>query len=510
MKNINGKKIMQTERLMDRHIFLKHFLSYAIHSTSYFCSILCVAFALFACRQKTSASMVKHDFGETSRPATNLAPCKESSEPQLKPAVAYLRKIATYIADADPKTFSGPYALEHFCFAVTNDETINAYAKANTREITFNIGTIRKAEHDAEIAGIMAHELAHVTMQNAITVHPALPKNAEWNRLNKEFADMRTKTRSIYSAVYKARQANIDARKDLLDHRIASLPETLKIERNNFKENYCTVITLLSSLRENQKTSTQANTNSNSNSPIDDFWSRAFKARQKIAAIYPLDKNEDPPITGSLCEQGESAANPQSTPKTSMTEMSTEITALEVTAENLRNKIETAYGEKFMLSLATLDSIAADIRQKTADLRAPEEALQDKIAALVTQILGKGTAANWTEQEADEVGFEFYLRAGLSPAYFNWIEEVGSNAITKDCRKQLTEIRAGGANIPDRGSNTHPSACWRMYDIMIYEAKKHANDYAPLLAKACKIDLFPGELLGLKDLQIPNESTKTR
>jgi hypothetical protein len=66
------------------------------------------------------------------------------------------------------------------------------------------------------------------------------------------------------------------------------------------------------------------------------------------------------------------------------------------------------------------------------------------------------------------------------------------------CLASLEGIKNGLGPTIDRGSSSHPSECWRKYDIQFLEMDKHKQDYAPLLSNATRVDIFPGELAKVK------------
>ena len=63
---------------------------------------------------------------------------------------------------------------------------------------------------------------------------------------------------------------------------------------------------------------------------------------------------------------------------------------------------------------------------------------------------GKKAITNWKEQEADEVGYELYLRAGFNPDDFYWMHKyvlgLESKSSYDKCREEIES-----AKIPERG-----------------------------------------------------------
>ena len=94
---------------------------------------------------------------------------------------------------------------------------------------------------------------------------------------------------------------------------------------------------------------------------------------------------------------------------------------------------------------------------------------------------------NWEEQEADEVGFEFYRRAGFRDnEFFNMLYqlaitsgEVPKRDIVACMQKSFKTIALKKETFePPRGSSTHPDYCWRIFDHQ-RELILHEKDYAP-------------------------------
>jgi predicted Zn-dependent protease len=75
--------------------------------------------------------------------------------------VTYVRKLGAELAKAAPPS---PYDLR---FYVVESDDIGAFAIAGG-SIYVNTGTILKAQNRAELAGVMAHEIGHVTQRHII------------------------------------------------------------------------------------------------------------------------------------------------------------------------------------------------------------------------------------------------------------------------------------------------------------------------------------------------------
>ena len=81
--------------------------------------------------------------------------------PDSSPETKYIQKLGTRLYKTIPPEHSWP-----FQFHVVAQKEINAFALPGG-PMFVNVGTITAAENEAELAGVMAHEMAHVYMQHS-------------------------------------------------------------------------------------------------------------------------------------------------------------------------------------------------------------------------------------------------------------------------------------------------------------------------------------------------------
>lgn len=81
--------------------------------------------------------------------------------PDSSPLTKYVQNIGERLARTIPPQHSWP-----FQFHVIEQKEINAFALPGG-PMFVNVGTIRAADSEAELAGVMAHEMAHVYMQHS-------------------------------------------------------------------------------------------------------------------------------------------------------------------------------------------------------------------------------------------------------------------------------------------------------------------------------------------------------
>ena len=81
--------------------------------------------------------------------------------PDSSPVTQYVQQLGKKLTAQIPQQHSWPYQ-----FHVIPQSEINAFALPGG-PIFINIGTINSADNEAELAGVMAHEMTHVYMQHS-------------------------------------------------------------------------------------------------------------------------------------------------------------------------------------------------------------------------------------------------------------------------------------------------------------------------------------------------------
>src|SRR5437660_4318778 len=81
--------------------------------------------------------------------------------PDSSPETQYVQQLGRKLVTVIPQEYSWPYQ-----FHVIPQKEINAFALPGG-PIFINLGTIEAADNEAELVGVMAHEMSHVYMQHS-------------------------------------------------------------------------------------------------------------------------------------------------------------------------------------------------------------------------------------------------------------------------------------------------------------------------------------------------------
>src|ERR1700746_382618 len=81
--------------------------------------------------------------------------------PDSSPETRYIRQLGARLVATIPPEHSWPFE-----FHVIAQKEINAFALPGG-SMFVNVGTIQAADNEAELAGVMAHEMSHVYMQHS-------------------------------------------------------------------------------------------------------------------------------------------------------------------------------------------------------------------------------------------------------------------------------------------------------------------------------------------------------
>ncbi|MDQ3230199.1 MAG: M48 family metalloprotease, partial [Pseudobdellovibrionaceae bacterium] len=149
-------------------------------------------------------SALDHTLGKTSRQRkVPLQACKPSKTSD--PKIAYLQTLLTTLMKANPNTFKGDLAPSKFCLSIDPGQEINASGNPLNGNITVNVGLIKAMNTDAEVAGVLAHELAHITMAHTGKLeNDKVAASAAYKKLSAEAEGFNTKIKQAKAGAYTA------------------------------------------------------------------------------------------------------------------------------------------------------------------------------------------------------------------------------------------------------------------------------------------------------------------
>lgn len=431
---------------------------------------------VFSCRPSNvdNSSNLQHVVGKTRvDPSTPLKPCVRPEEQKN----AYLDKILDHITSKNPETFSGPYARENLCIGLNPSLAINAFADPSSGSLFLLGGLVMKSDHDSEIAAVVSHELAHITMQSGSmsieNSYPELLTHADYKAgaeavvaAQKAFdtagSAMMTDAGPLMILVAQLSDKETDEqRKKLadLDAQGKAELETYKTELNPLMDEMVQILMDPDTAPEQKQ------------EKWDDLMLRLQALMRKFEArtIANWDAKMD------------------------------------VMAE-----IAAAQGQA--VAWADARTLYTNTRNAFYAARGRQEQSKVELETLTEKYMGHGALRNWMEQEADEVGFELYLRAGFDPSWFvsmywSFLDQNKNTSAVKQCRDLFQKLAQGETvDSPLRGILSHPSDCWRIFDISQNELRAHhAQEYERILQDFAAagqkpiVDLFGSDLQNLKE-----------
>lgn len=96
----------------------------------------------------------------------------------------------------------------------------------------------------------------------------------------------------------------------------------------------------------------------------------------------------------------------------------------------------------------------------------------EKIQEMQSQSFPKDYVTRWYEQDADEYGYQLYLRAGFPAREFTWtLEEYAREELAKaapgdePAQDVLQRCKNGASEPPYPGPIDYPTSCWRLWNI---------------------------------------------
>lgn len=366
--------------------------------------------SILSCKHQTgSSSEAKHEWGQNVRVDEPIRPghCIEKSNLQhLKnkddgwdytEASNYIKKLTKVIMDSNLETFKDELDFKNFCFYVMQYYDDNAYTTPPKANIVFHDKMIALANNEAELAMVISHELAHLTMSHNNRMHPKLRLDAQY------------KTAVMENDAYES-----------------ATTEALRANRDGFSKTF----------GEDEQ---------------DLKWSM-LDAKSTIVSLQT--QNVAHPELASVNQSAidRAYADIKRSAKDSKT-------------KGILEKIISSIQEASALS------IKLDKEKKSKGIDVETELLR---------VLGPeylSINASWTEQEADEVGYEFYLKAGFDQKTYGdqRLNSLSAEEV-KVCDQLVLQMQLEGSAHAEKGVEIHPNYCWRRFNIRFAETAKHFKD----------------------------------
>lgn len=424
--------------------------------------ILLAMSCLISCRQRGTGSNLKHPITATSmQPTQPLTPCTPSTS--NVDANQYFAKIGRQIMNANQQnTFTDPYDPELFCFRTRAMGGVHSFANPTNRTVTFDLGLLylQDDQVDADLAMIIAHELAHVTLQHGARI--PLP-----TELPDDFDRAELDRRLRLKAVFVDKQTNL--KKSI----------AVNAHTDNMYENYVWLVQnnddIIATLKPKLKTS--------DNETLARVATLVAALKSSFSSIFENTK-PDAVIEANFMIQSREL-----------------ILTLTEEIPGVANAIKTVGGCTIPRdAINCLGQIASYSRERVQPIN----------IQLMTNILPQdddpaayAPYAQWMEQQADEVGYELYLRAGFKPerahSAFNAIMKIKSPETLEQCLVALQAPQPPN-RVEANEDRKYPNACFRRYNLQIAEMAEHKNEYAVLAEKATTLNL-PDTVGELKHLR---------
>jgi predicted SprT family Zn-dependent metalloprotease len=385
-----------------------------------------LCFGLAACSPSNpESSSLDHTLGQTTRARSALKTCIKGDAEQ--PAISYMQTLLDKLMAANLSTFTGILAPSNFCLQLESDSEINAVAYIENGAIRVNSGLLKAVTYDADVAAVLAHELAHVSMNHTRDLENE--KVVAGSKVTEMNAELQRKQDELSKQQANYFQPLVDALKADMKF-LDTLKEVPGLSYIGFA--------------------------------IDG-------ARSAVQNTNPTQEEKTNLLHDLDFIRGEIQYSPEA------------LTAMDEDSgwQAILNILERSDRE--------LAPIRADVETARKELQnIPRDNLIDD---------GAGASKNWMEQEADEVGYEFYLRAGFRPDRFTYIHNV---LMTQSRGDRECENLLEAGSLPPRGFASHPSSCWRIHNINTREALNHQDAYKPFMSNTT-ITVEEGKLDEVKE-----------
>jgi Zn-dependent protease with chaperone function len=431
---------------------------------------LWLTLALTGCKI-TSASEVTHEIGTVTQRTKPFFCTKKAPEKKLEAFHKYLYDHVKRIEASSAAIIPQAFRADQFCLLVEESKDINAYA-IDDGTVAILTGLLNATETDAQFAAVVAHEMAHVLQGHG---SERIPDEMKDNSDYKTFFGLMTQ------------------HKDSLIKLQQKMENSAKINKEDEKKigailaEYLAIFDAYSiTLTRNPYTS----------------WKQDFYQNLVVDPMPP-----------EFIDSSQSFRKRRTWPASTLRGMAQD--ARKKILANIDTKLASeflALEKDYLKDTSGLFSLASKFSE--ADRRAK---------VIMAARTGLPRASNWREQEADEVGFELFLRAGYDyREYLKMLENLEkgvkaqTNSPTNSTPPRFKSIQPGAKieSLADeiegtscqRGTSSHPKVCWRMADIK-NEWEVHQAFYALIAPKQPAINVFGDRLKDLRDNFLPKKAS---
>lgn len=431
-----------------------------------------------SCRQRTSpkapASTLHHVLGATSvAPLQDLESCIPATD--MTDATTYFDQVAQYLMAKNMETFKGPYAPDQFCIHAREYSNLNAASSPANRLVALNTGLVWMApdQVDADIAMPIAHELAHITLQHG----ERDPRPSELpDDIDQKELDRRLRLRAVF------RDQKLNLRKSI----------AVNAETDQIFDDYVWLV----ANTEEITTALKPLTSSRDSSAIDTVLKIATQLRSTFTVVLgdPTVAKNNPVSEANLMIQS----------RVLIQTLTQDFAKIKSAIKDVGNCQPPSPCD----TLSRLGQIASyqSVRVQPVALQ-----LNTLFMPLEDNPDSYPPYAQWMEQQADEVGYELYLKAGFKPerfeTYFKAALQRKSETSTAECLKAIQDKTPPSRTEDEDLDRSHPSRCFRFYNIHIAEILRHHEAYKELGEKASTLNLpeTAGKLKELRDRYPQNQ-----
>lgn len=412
----------------------------------------------FGCKSP-GGSALRHTVGEVTTRSQPLTCTPEEPQPPVAALHSYLTEHIARIRAAGSVVIPPEFSVDKFCLKVVTSPDVNAYARADGT-IVILTGLTQITQSDAQVASIVAHELAHVLQSHGLDKMPR--EMAENPAYHKVASLVREQREALTRLETQIGNIGMEAQK-----KSPPMPP----ERRNKIDLYRQI--------------------------LDQYAGRLEMDPNRYA-------NQD------LYKNIVNAAVPESARGTAIRfplRRAWPEPTLVAMAQDARQGILRASDTLFRAHFLTwekdyLSALSQYLGHMTKYGEAERRAIQ-----IMAKDAGLERASNWKEQDADEVGYELYLRAGYHRDEAlksmnnlrRWAEEpLASRGSAQNQGAAFTPDALGGTPNHDlraellattcvRGTDSHPKGCWRIENLA-QEWVKHQDFYSQITPRNPIID----------------------